>query len=267
MTPSNSHPDPAEERLDLVLESKVESIDLAVTLISTFAESKYGESHFAGIELALREAVANALLHGNKYDLSKKVYLSAELHAHGLVIAIQDEGEGCEPESVPDPLAPDNLLRDSGRGMFLVRACMDEVVWRRAASGGMQLIMTKHYAETHAKHQMCLTASQRQLNGVTVVDLSGRLVLGEESKMIREELKNLASRGQKKILLNLAGVSFIDSSGLGALIGGYTTVTSQQGQLKLVNVSQTIHEILQMTRLLAVFEVHSNEAAAVQSFH
>src|ERR1700739_4477867 len=117
-SPLNHRHDFTEERLDLVLESKVESIDLTVSLISKFAESKYGEAHFAGIELALREAVANALLHGNKYDPSKMVYLSAELCAHGLTIAIRDEGEGCEPESVPDPLAPDNLLRDSGRGMF-----------------------------------------------------------------------------------------------------------------------------------------------------
>jgi anti-sigma B factor antagonist len=114
---------------------------------------------------------------------------------------------------------------------------------------------------------MSLTASDRQVNGVTVVDLNGRLVLGEESKLLREKLKNLAGQGQKKILLNLAGVSYIDSSGLGALVGGYTTLTSQQGQLKLLNLTKNIHELLQLTRLLTVFEVHNDEAAAVKSFH
>src|ERR1700687_2432158 len=97
---------------------------------------------------------------------------------------------------------------------------------------------------------MGLTASSRQVDDVTVVDLSGRLVLGEESKMFREKLKDLAGQGQKKVLLNLAGVTFVDSSGLGALVGGYTTLTTHGGQLKLLNLTKFIHDLLQFTKLL-----------------
>jgi anti-anti-sigma factor len=256
----------AEERLDLTLETRVESVDLAVSLIEKFSEEACTQQQREQIELAVREAMANALLHGNQFDPKKKVHLSAEMRPHGLVITIRDEGKGCEPESVPDPLESENLLRDSGRGMFLMRACMDEVIWRRAACGGMELIMTKRHAEAHGRHQMSLTVRNRQRDGVTVIDLNGRLVLGEESKMLREELKNLASQGRNKILLNLAGVSYIDSSGLGALIGGFTTVTSQHGQLKLLNLTKSVHDLLQLTKLLTVFEVHTDEAAAVRSF-
>lgn len=259
--------DRADERLDLTLDTQVESVDLAVSLIRNFSESWYTPAQHEAIELAMREAMANALLHGNQWDTSKKVFLTAELEPHGLVIAIRDEGPGCEPESVRNCLESENLLRDSGRGMFLIRACMDEVIWRRGECGGMELIMTKHHADARSPHVMSLTTTERQLNGVTVVDLNGRLVLGEESALLREELKNLASRGQTKILLNLAGVTYMDSSGLGVLVGGLTTLAGQRGQLKLLNLTKKIHDLLQMTRLLTVFEVHTSEAAALESFH
>lgn len=125
------------------MESKVESADLAESLISDLSESEFSEQKRHEISLAVREAIANAILHGNQFDTRKKVFLSAELRPPGLVISIRDEGNGCELESVPDPLASDNLMRESGRGMLLIRACMDEVTWRKAPSGGTELIMTK----------------------------------------------------------------------------------------------------------------------------
>jgi serine/threonine-protein kinase RsbW len=132
-----------ERRLDIILESKVESADLAESLISDFSEREFSEQKRHEISLAVREAIANAVLHGNQFDADKRVFLSAELRPPGLVISIRDEGNGCELESVPDPLAPHNLIRESGRGMLLIRACMDEVTWRKAPSGGTELIMTK----------------------------------------------------------------------------------------------------------------------------
>ena len=113
---------------------------------------------------------------------------------------------------------------------------------------------------------MSLKAENRQVDGVTVVDLSGRIVLGEATTTLREALQNLVSQGQKKILLNLGEVSYIDSSGLGALVGGYTTLTGQSGQLKLLNLTKKVQDLLQITKLLTVFEVFSDEATAVQSF-
>ncbi len=113
---------------------------------------------------------------------------------------------------------------------------------------------------------MSLKAENRQVDGVTVVDLSGRIVLGEATTTLREALQNLVSQVQKKILLNLGDVSYIDSSGLGALVGGYTTLTGQSGQLKLLNLTNKVQDLLQITKLLTVFEVFSDEATAVQSF-
>lgn len=113
---------------------------------------------------------------------------------------------------------------------------------------------------------MSLKTSARKVDGVTVLDLSGRLVLGEESSSFRDTLKNLASQGQKKILLNLADLSYIDSSGLGALVSGYTTLAGQQGQLKLLNLTKKIQDLLQITKLLTVFEVYTDEKTALKSF-
>ncbi|OFV94705.1 MAG: anti-anti-sigma factor [Acidobacteria bacterium RIFCSPLOWO2_02_FULL_61_28] len=113
---------------------------------------------------------------------------------------------------------------------------------------------------------MSLKAGSRQVDGVTIVDLSGRIVLGEATTTLREMLQNLLSQGQKKILLNLAEISYIDSSGLGALVSGYTTLSGQQGQLKLLNLTKKVHDLLQITKLLTVFEVHTDEATAIRSF-
>lgn len=113
---------------------------------------------------------------------------------------------------------------------------------------------------------MSLKADSRQVDGIAVLDLSGRIVLGEATTTLREALQNLVSQGQKKIVLNLSEVSYIDSSGLGALVSAYTTVTSQSGQLKLLNLTSKVKDLLQITKLLTVFEVFSDEASAVRSF-
>ena len=113
---------------------------------------------------------------------------------------------------------------------------------------------------------MSLKTGSRQVDGVTIVDLNGRIVLGEATTALRELLQNLVTQGQKKILLNLADVSYIDSSGLGALVSGFTSLTGQQGSLKLLNLTKKVQDLLQITKLLTVFEVYTDEATAVQSF-
>jgi anti-sigma B factor antagonist len=118
----------------------------------------------------------------------------------------------------------------------------------------------------HKEHLMNLKVGSRKVKGVTVLDLSGRLVLGEETRTLRETLKELAVRGEKKILLNLADVSYVDSTGLGTLVSGYATLSGQQGQLKLLNLTKKIRDILQMTKLLTVFESFDDEAKAIESF-
>jgi len=111
-----------------------------------------------------------------------------------------------------------------------------------------------------------IKASTRQVDGVTVVDLSGRITLGEGSSVLRDTVRDLLNRGQKKILLNLGDITYIDSSGIGELVSGFTTVTNQGGQLKLLNLTKKVHDLLQITKLYTVFEVHTDETAAVRSF-
>jgi anti-sigma B factor antagonist len=113
---------------------------------------------------------------------------------------------------------------------------------------------------------MAFTVTSRPAGRVTILDLNGRLILGEETASLRDMLKSLASTGQTRILLNMEGVSYIDSAGLGALVGGYTSVAALQGQLKLVKLTKKAKDLLQLTKLLTVFEIFEDEEEAVESF-
>jgi anti-sigma B factor antagonist len=111
-----------------------------------------------------------------------------------------------------------------------------------------------------------LKVSTRQVDGVSIVDCSGRITLGEGSVVLRDTVKGLLSKGQKKILLNLGDVNYIDSSGIGELVSAYTTVKNQGGELKLLKLTKKVHDLLQITKLYTVFDVKDDEAAAVKSF-
>ena len=111
-----------------------------------------------------------------------------------------------------------------------------------------------------------LKTGTRQVEGVTIVDLSGRITLGEASVVVRDVINDLMGKGNKKILLNLVGVNYIDSSGIGVLVSGFSTVRSQGGQLKMVNLSKRIHDLLQITKVYSLFDIKDDEAAAVASF-
>lgn len=113
---------------------------------------------------------------------------------------------------------------------------------------------------------MSVKLSTRQVGNVTVIDVAGRITLGEGSSALRETLRDLVAKNQNKILLNLADVSYIDSSGIGELVSGYTTVTNTGGSLKLLNLNKRVKDLLQITKLYTVFEVHEDEAAAIRSF-
>jgi anti-sigma B factor antagonist len=98
------------------------------------------------------------------------------------------------------------------------------------------------------------------------LDLSGRITLGEASVVVRDVINNLMSKGNKKILLNLAEVNYIDSSGIGVLVSSFTSVRNQGGELKLLNMSKRIRDLLQITKLYSLFDVKDDEATAVASF-
>jgi len=109
-------------------------------------------------------------------------------------------------------------------------------------------------------------ATARDVNGITVVDISGRITLGEGSAMLREMVREMIAKQQMRILLNLGDVNYIDSSGIGELVSGFTTVKSSGGDLKLLNLTKKVHDLLQITKLYTVFEVHNDERSAVGSF-
>ena len=113
---------------------------------------------------------------------------------------------------------------------------------------------------------MTMKTSTRQVNGVTIVDLSGRITLGEGSVVLRETIRDLLGKGDKKILLNLGDVSYIDSSGIGELVSAYTTARNQGGELKLLNLTKKVHDLLQITKLYTVFDIKDDEATAVKAF-
>ena len=111
-----------------------------------------------------------------------------------------------------------------------------------------------------------LDVNERQAGDVTILDLTGEVRLGDSSVALRDSVRKLADVGKKKVLLNLAGVKYIDSSGIGELIANYTTVSRQGGQLKLLNLTDRIQNLLVITKLLTVFDAYDDEAEALKSF-
>jgi serine/threonine-protein kinase RsbW len=135
-------------RLEKVYDSELASVDAAEAAVLTIAQSLgFEEDDLHKIGIALREAMVNAVVHGNKYSAQKKVWLGAWERARGLRITIRDEGNGFDLGKVPDPLAEENLLRESGRGILLMQAFVDEFQVRRLSPSGTEVTMIKYLAE------------------------------------------------------------------------------------------------------------------------
>ena len=113
---------------------------------------------------------------------------------------------------------------------------------------------------------MNMKTTTRTVADVTVVDISGRIVLGSESAALRSLVTELLRKGNKKILLNLAEVNYIDSSGLGHLVSAFTTARKQEGELKLLKLTNKVHDLMQITRLYTVFDIRDDEFTAIKSF-
>ena len=113
---------------------------------------------------------------------------------------------------------------------------------------------------------MSLKMRTREVQEVVIIDLSGQITLGEASAAIRDELRDQVGNGYRKILLNLAEVTYIDSAGLGELTSGYTSVKNRGGALKLLNLTKRVHDLMQITKLYTVFDVHDDEKKAIASF-
>ena len=113
---------------------------------------------------------------------------------------------------------------------------------------------------------MALTIATREVDGVIVLDLSGRITLGEGSVQLRDAIRGLISKGSKNILLNLGDVNYIDSSGLGELVSAFTTAKNQQAEVKLLNLTKKVHDLLQITKLYTVFDIYDDEESAIASY-
>ena len=114
---------------------------------------------------------------------------------------------------------------------------------------------------------MSMKVAIRQVDGVTILDLSGRITLGEGSVTLRDAVHDVLAKGSKKILLNLENISYIDSSGIGELVSGFTSVRNAGGELKLLNLTKKVHDLLQITKLYTVFDIWDNEASAIGAFN
>ncbi len=111
-----------------------------------------------------------------------------------------------------------------------------------------------------------LNISERQAGDVTILDMDGKVTIGEGSVALRTTIRRLLGEGKKKILLNLGSVSYVDSSGIGELVSSFTAVNKEDGTLKLLNLTQKIQDLLAITKLLTVFDVYENEGEALSSF-
>jgi anti-sigma B factor antagonist len=114
---------------------------------------------------------------------------------------------------------------------------------------------------------MDLRVTYRDAGPITVVDIGGRITLGEGSALLRKTIRDLLDEQRTKILLNLADVNYIDSSGIGELVSAFTTVKNRGGDLKLLHLTKKVHDLLQLTKLFTVFDVYSDEHTALSSFH
>ncbi len=137
-------PEPTTSRVHYSLDSTLASINTVEQTAHDYAlKAGFPEDELGNISLAAREAAVNAVMHGNRQNAAKKVDLSLELTDQALTIRVADQGEGFDPDSLPDPLAPENILSGSGRGIFLIRTFMDELKFRRLESG-TELTLVKY---------------------------------------------------------------------------------------------------------------------------
>jgi anti-sigma B factor antagonist len=167
-------------------------------------------------------------------------------------------------KSAVDPSAEDvaffHEVLAEGRSLVVVRTESDE-----SASHANE-VLNRLGISLHEHTPVKLQMSTRQLGDISIIDMGGRISLGEGSAMLREQVRELTDKGQRKILLNLRNVGYIDSSGLGELVKAHTTALSHGGQLKLVDVSKRVRDLLHTTKLNLVLEIEADEATALQSF-
>jgi anti-sigma B factor antagonist len=170
------------------------------------------------------------------------------------------------PQPTPGEKACQDLtffaeVLQEGRSLIVVRT--DSQATAKVAAG----ILDRMGISEQWRMSMKMQAASRQIGDISVVEVRGRITVGEGNIMLREVVAGLMEKGHKQILLNLQGVEYVDSAGLGELVRTHTTLQKAGGQLKMVNVNQRVQELLKATSLHKVFDVHKDEAGALESFH
>lgn len=223
--------------------------------------------------VAVREAVANAVRHGCAARPGSTVVVDLSVESSLLTVRVADAGPGFDPRTVPDPLAPQQLLQPSGRGIFLMRHLMDSVEFAFPPAGGCVLTLRKTViaarredGEREPRKGSRMQIKQRTANGVVIFDPKGKLVLGEGDMMVREAVREALTGGHKRIILNMAEVTYIDSAGLGALVSAYSTAQREGGNIVLLNLTAKVQDLLAITQLITIFECYDDEKEAVASF-
>jgi len=169
------------------------------------------------------------------------------------------------PKPTPDEKCSEDAaffreVLKEGRSLIVVRTESQELA--TSACGILDRLGLGMHGPTPVRMQTAI----RQVGDVTVLEISGRITLGEGNVILRDIVRDLADKGHKRIVLNLAEVQYIDSSGVGELVKAHTTIRNQAGELKLTNLNKRVHDLLQMTRLSAVFDIQKDEASAIESF-
>jgi anti-sigma B factor antagonist len=180
--------------------------------------------------------------------------------ASSAAVSSADAPQPTTAEKCSEDIAFFREVLKEGRSLIVVRTESKELA--TSACAVLDRLGLGMRGQTPVKMQ----TATRQVGGVTVVDVSGRITLGEGNVILREIVRDLAEKGRKAIVLNLGEVQYIDSSGVGELVKAHTTIRNQGGQLKLTNLNKRVHELLQMTRLSAVFDVQKDETSAIESF-
>jgi anti-sigma B factor antagonist len=173
------------------------------------------------------------------------------------------DGETPQPTSGSKASEDANFFREvlkEGRSLVVVRADTPEIASKACA------ILDRLGIGMQGKTPVRMQTKSRQIGDIVVLDVSGRITHGEGNIMLREIVRDLAEKGSTRIVLNLNEVIYIDSSGLGELVKTHTTVRNKGGQLKLANLNKRVHDLLEITRLAAVFDIQKDEASAIQSF-
>lgn len=272
-SPAQAGPPPSPLRgFRLALPSMHESVATVHTVLAEVVAAGDREPLTRDrIALAVGEAFANAVEHGNRCDPRRRVTIAIDLDGDLLTVEVGDDGPGFDPASVPDPRSPERLLGRRGRGLLLMTSVTDEVTCTaRLPSGSVVTLRTSHRPQASPipsqKEKAAIATKTRTSGDVTIIDLSGKITVGDGDVELRDAVTGAMDSGASKLILNLESVTAIDSAGVGELVSSYTMATNRGVKLKLMCLPAKVRDILHITQLITIFEVYDTEAEAIDSF-